>query len=50
MAELLRLSDEKWQVIAPFMPKNQPGAHRKDDRRIISCILRVIKSGCRWKD
>ncbi len=50
MAELFWLSDEQWQAIAPFMPTNQPGAHRKDDRTILSGILHVIKSGCRWKD
>lgn len=50
MAELFWLSDEHWHVIAPFMPTNQPGAHRKDDRTILSGILHVIKSGCRWKD
>ena len=50
MAELFWLSDEQWQAIAPFMPTNQPGARRKDDRTILSGILHVIKSGCRWKD
>ena len=50
MAELFWLSDEQWQAMAPFMPKNQPGAHRKDDRTILSGILHVIKCGCRWKD
>ena len=32
------------------MPKNQSGAHRKDDRKILSGILHVIKCGGRWKD
>ncbi|WP_425463368.1 IS5 family transposase [Methylobacterium terricola] len=50
MAELFWPSDEQWQAIAPFMPTNQPGAHRKDDRTILSGIPHVIKSGCRWKD
>ena len=50
MAELFWLSDEQWQAIAPFMPKNQPGARRKDDRTILSGILHVIESDCRWKD
>ena len=36
--------------MAPFMPINQFGARRKDDRTILSGILHVIKSGCRWKD
>ena len=32
------------------MPKNQPGARRVDDRRAISGIFHVLKSGCRWCD
>lgn len=36
--------------MAPFMPKDQPGPERKDDRQIISGILRVLTSGCRWRD
>jgi transposase len=29
---------------------NQPGPERKDDRRILSGIMHVIKVGCRRKD
>ncbi|NOX41997.1 MAG: transposase, partial [Alphaproteobacteria bacterium] len=29
---------------------NPPGARRVDDRRVISGIVRVLKSGCRWQD
>src|SRR5919202_1158336 len=50
MADLFWLSDEQWAVIGPFMPKNQPGPERKDDRQIISGILHVVTSGCRWRD
>ena len=50
MADRFWLSDEQWAVMEPFMPKNQPGAHRVDDRRTISGIMHVIKSGCRWQD
>ncbi len=28
----------------------QPGPERKDDRKIISGILHVLTSGCRWQD
>ena len=48
--ELFWLDDQQWASIEPFMPKNQPGARRKDDRRIISGIFHVLKSGCRWRD
>ncbi len=44
------LSDEAWAAIEPLLPHNQPGARRVDDRRVISGILHVLKSGCRWQD
>jgi transposase len=50
MRELFWLDDEAWKAIEPHLPSNQPGARRVDDRRIISGIIHVLKSGCRWKD
>lgn len=50
MTDLFWLSDEQWAVLEPFMPKNQPGARRVDDRRIISGIIHMLKSGGRWRD
>jgi transposase len=50
MADLFWLSDEQWAVMEPFMPKNQPGPERNDDRQVISGILHVLTSGCRWRD
>ena len=47
---LFWLSDEAWAVIEPHLPRNQPGARRVDDRRVISGILHVLKVGCRWCD
>jgi transposase len=47
---LFWLSDEAWAAIEPHLPKNQPGARRVDDRRVISGILHVVKVGCRWCD
>ena len=49
MADLFWLSDEQWAVMTPFMPKDQPGPERMDDRQIISGILHVLTSGCRWR-
>lgn len=40
MADLFWFSDEQWVGIAPFMPTNQPGARRVDDRRVFSEISR----------
>jgi transposase len=42
------LSDEAWAAIEPHLPKNQQGARRIDDRRVISGIVHVRKVGCRW--
>ena len=50
MADLFWLSDEQWAVMEPFMPTNQPGPERNDDRQVISGILHVLTSGCRWRD
>ena len=50
MANEFYLSDSSWAAIEPLLPKNQPGARRMDDRRVISGIIHVLQSGCRWKD
>jgi hypothetical protein len=39
MANEFWLSDGQWAVIDPLLPKNRPGAHRVDDRRVISGIV-----------
>ena len=44
------MPDEAWAAIEPHRLKNQPGARRVDDRRVISGILHVLKVGCRWCD
>ncbi len=50
MSHLFWLSDRQWAVIGPYLPRKQPGARRVDDRRVISGIIHVLKSGCRWVD
>jgi transposase len=50
MSHLFWLSDEAWAAIEPHLPHNQPGARRVDDRRVISGIVHVLKTGCRWRD
>lgn len=47
---LFWLDDLQWSVLQRHLPKNQKGAKRKDDRRIISGIIHVLQSGCRWQD
>ena len=47
---LFWLSDEQWQQIEPLLPTDVRGKERVNDRRVISGILHVLKSGCRWCD
>ena len=49
-SNLFWLSDEQWRQIEPHLPTDVRGKERVDDRRVISGILHVIKSGCRWCD
>jgi transposase len=44
------LSDEQWAKIEPLLPTDVRGKMRVDDRRVLSGILHVLKSGCRWCD
>ena len=47
---LFWLDDDQWRQIAPHLPTDVRGKERVDDRRVISGILHVLKSGCRWCD
>ena len=49
-SSLFWLSDEQWRKIAPLLPTDVRGKERVDDRRVISGIVHVLKSGCRWCD
>ncbi len=50
MADLFWLTDGQWAAIDPLLARNRPGARRVDDRRVISGIIYVLRSGCRWQD
>ncbi len=50
MGHLFRLSDEAWAVIDLHLPRGKLGKPRVDDRRVISGILHVLKTGCCWRD
>lgn len=50
MADLFWLSDEAWAAIDRHLPHGKPGRPRVDDRRVISGIFHVLKTGCRWRD
>ena len=47
---LFWLSDEQWERIETHLPTDVRGVDRVDDRRVISGIVHVLKSGCRWRD
>src|SRR5450755_4414412 len=48
--KLFWLSNEQWARIEPQLPTDVRGVERVDDRRVISGIVHVLKSGCRWCD
>jgi transposase len=47
---LFWLNDDQWRHIEPHLPMDVRGKARVNDRRVISGILHVLKSGCRWCD
>jgi transposase len=44
------LTDAQFARIAPHLPTDTRGKPRVDDRRVISGIVQVLKSGGRWID
>ena len=50
MATEFWLSERQWKRLAPLLPRKSRGVPRVDDRRVISGIVHVLKSGGRWVD
>ena len=44
------MSDGQWSRLHPLLPNKPRGVPRVDDRRVISGIVHVLQSECRWKD
>jgi transposase len=44
------LNDKQWAKLEPLLPPYVKGKRRVDDRRILSGIIQVLQSGCRWSD
>jgi transposase len=44
------LSDAEWRRIEPLLPRGRRGAHRVEDRRVISGIVHMLRCGARWRD
>jgi transposase len=47
---LFWLTDEQFARLEAHLPTDTRGKARVDDRRVISGIIHVLKSGCRWVD
>jgi len=50
MSDLFWFTDAQWGRIKPLLPTNTRGLKRVDDRRVLSGIVHVIRSGGRWAD
>lgn len=50
MTNLYWMSDAEWVRIELHLPRGRRGAHRVDDRRVISGIVHMLRSGARWRD
>jgi len=48
--EVYWLSDAEWTAVQPHLPSGRRGARRVDDRRVISGIMHMLRSGGRWCD
>ena len=44
------LDEGQFERLAPHLPSDTRGKPRVDDRRVISGIIHVLKSGARWAD
>jgi transposase len=44
------LTDAQFSKIEPYLPTDTRGKARVNDRRVISGIVHVLKSGSRWVD
>jgi len=50
MSQLFWLSDRQWTAIEPLIPRNRPGVRPRRNREVISGIVHVLRTGCRWQD
>lgn len=50
MSHCFWLTERQFERLRPLLPGDTRGVPRVDDRRVISGIVHVLQSGCRWKD
>ena len=44
------LTDLEWSAIQPLLPNKSRGVPRVDDRRVLSGIFFILRSGTPWRD
>ena len=44
------LTEAQFARLLPLLPTDTRGVARVDDRRVISGIVHVLQSGCRWRE
>ena len=44
------VTDAEWRVISPVLPNKPRGVPRVDDRRVISGIFYILRTGSPWRD
>jgi len=50
MSGVFLLTEAQMARLSPLLPSDTRGVPRVDDRRVISGIVHVLRSGCRWAD
>lgn len=49
-SQLFWLDDLQWSVLEKLVPTKQRGVRPRENRKIISGIIHVLQTGCRWQD
>ncbi len=44
------LTNAEWAIISPLLPDKPRGVPRVDDRRVISGIFYILRTGTSWRD
>ena len=50
MSDLFWLNDTQWARLQTLFPTDVRGVPRVADRRVISGLIHLLRSGCRWVD
>lgn len=48
--QLYWMTDAEYSRIEPLLPRGRKGAHRVDDRRVLSGVIYMLRCGARWRD